>query len=256
METSPTSNSGWFPIQLPLEFSPDVVHVIRIALDIPYEEWNALSRFLSADEKERAARFRFDDPRRRFIVCRSTLRQLLGVSCDIVPNDVRFRYGTHGKPDLSFEEMNAATPPIEFSVSHSGEIGLIAITLNAIVGIDVEEWNSKVNIKGLAERFFSRAEAVELSSLPEHEQMAGFYRGWTCKEAYIKATGRGMSLPLDSFIVTIDPRKHASFCHLDNQPDEPARWTIQSLDVSPGYSGAVMVARPSCRVACWNWPPF
>ena len=244
----------WSAIRWPIPLAPQVVNVVRIHLDMPPERWNALSGNLSPDEIERANRFRFDEPRRRFIVCRATLRHLLGTCCDVSPSAVPLRYGNQGKPELSFDEIHSKQPQLEFSVSHSGEFGLIAIAINSPVGVDVEECNPKVKTIGLAERIFSPAESLELSNLPLDEQLAGFYRGWTCKEAYIKATGRGLSYPLNSFSVSIDPKKPAALLHIDDLPNEPHRWTIQSLDVAEQYAGAVMVAQPDCHVECWDWP--
>jgi 4'-phosphopantetheinyl transferase len=254
MESSIHPRTQWSAIRLPLELSPEIVHVIRLRLDLDPVCWNEMRQYLTDDELARADRFRFDGPRRQFIVCRATLRQLLGSCCGVAPGEVPLKYSNRGKPYLSFDGLNAQTPHIEFSVSHSGDLGLIAITLEVIVGIDVEECNPKVKTEGLAKRYFAPAEVEELSTLAETEQLAGFYRGWTCKEAYIKATGRGLSMPLDSFAVSIDPKKPASLLHVDDMPDEPNRWSIQALDVAEHYAGAVMVARPDCQFEYWNWP--
>ena len=254
MDESLKSDDVWPAIRLPLELSPDLVHVIRVRLDLPFIAAADMNAILSDDERQRAVRFRFDEPRQRFATCRTTLRKLLGSCCGILPNAVPLRYGDHGKPELSFTELEPHLPRIEFSVSHSGDLGLIAITKESAVGIDIEECNPAVKTLRLAQRFFAPPEAAELSQLPPEKQLAGFYRGWTCKEAYIKATGLGMSLSLSSFCVTIDPDQPASLHHVVNQPTEPQRWTIQSGDVAPNYAAAVMVAHPHCRIACWNWP--
>lgn len=236
-----------------LELSPNVVDVVRVRLDLPTEEWTRLTELLTDDERSRAMRFRFDEPRCQFITCRAALRRLLSGCCGLAPTAVPLQYGSHGKPCLAFEGMGSSVPQIEFSVSHSGDFGLIALTIGVPVGIDIEEINPRVETLRLAERFFARAETRELCDLPTDDQTAGFYRGWTCKEAYIKATGRGLSMPLDSFAVTIDPRKPASLRWVDQQPEEPSTWTVRSLDIAPNYAAAVMVAQSECRIRCWDW---
>jgi 4'-phosphopantetheinyl transferase len=253
MKDSQTSGTAWRTIRQPLELSSDVVHVVRLQLDLPPERWIPLNECLTADEQARAARFRFDSSRQQFVACRATLRRLLSPLCQMSPDSVPLHCGNHGKPELSLTSLNANVPRIEFNVSHSGRLGLIALTIGSSVGIDVEEWDSKVQILKLAERFFSPEEAAELNRLTPEKQPAGFYRGWTCKEAYIKAKGSGLSLSLSSFRVEIDPDRPASLCHVDDQPNECANWSTQSLDVGENYAAAVMVAQPKCRIECWDW---
>lgn len=261
-------NSLW-PLapDLPAELVPGTVQVIRLNLDLPRERWVPLGEVLTAAEQARAARFRFDAPRRQFIICRAALRQLLGSHLHLPPQEIEFEYGPQGKPEIGSIHRIATksgTPmqsisssmesKLEFNVSHSGEIGLIALTRGSAIGIDVEEYNSSVEILRLAERYFSPAEAKTLFKLPAHQQQAGFYRGWTCKEAYIKAKGSGLSLPLSSFSVEIDPDRPAALIHVDDLPDEPARWTIRTLEVDPHYGAAIMVERPDCQFVCREWP--
>ena len=222
-------------------------------LDLAYERWSPLIELLSDEERARAARFRFDEPRRQFVICRATLRKLLGTMCGVAPQVVSFQYGSRGKPELLFQGLTSSVPQIEFNLSHSGTIGLIAIAVGASIGIDVEECNPAVKFLQLAERFFAPLEATELMNLNPEKQLDGFYRGWTCKEAYIKAKGDGLSLSLASFRVAIDPDQPASLCHVDGHPDEPTNWTAESLKVRDDHAAAVMVRRPECRIALWDW---
>lgn len=245
--------SDWPVIELPLDLKRQVVHVIRVRLDLPSDKWKKLTACLSAEELARADRFRFDDPRRRFVTCRTALRQLLGSACGIEAAEVKLCYGPHGKPELSRVDLDSKTPGIQFSVSHSGELGLIALTIDSPIGIDIEELDPTVRILKLAERFFSASEAEELRNLVAEKQLAGFYRGWTCKEAYLKATGRGLSLSLSSFCVAMDPDQPASLLHVNDSPDEPLHWTTRSLDVASHYAAAVMVSVPDCRIQKWDW---
>ena len=244
---------GWLPLSLPLELSADAVHIVRLRLDLPTEKWLPFQEVLSAEESQRAARFRFDEPRRQFVTCRGSLRQLLGSCCGIAPNTIEFQYGPHGKPGLLNQSIGARVAGLEFSVSHSGSFGLIAICVGKPVGIDIEEMNPGVKHCELAERYFARDEVRELKQLPVEFQLPGFYRGWTCKEAYIKALGTGLSHSLSSFQVAVNPDRPASLCHVDGQPHEPANWTSMALEVDPGYAAAVMIAAPRCRIHCWDW---
>ena len=223
-------------------------------LDLVHEQWSPLIKLLSDEERARANRFRFDDPRRQFVICRATLRQILGAIHGVAPQDLSFQYGSRGKPELLFRELNSLVPQIEFNVSHSGTIGLVAMSVGSSIGIDVEEYDPAVKFLQLAERFFAPLEATELKSLPPEKQIDGFYRCWTCKEAYIKALGDGLSHSLASFRVAIDPDQPASLRHVDGQPDEPIKWTTQSLNVGENHAAAVMVHRQECQIAQWDWP--
>jgi len=246
--------SDWQPIREPLDLSSGIAHVVRVRLDLLKEQWSPMLDLLSDEERARAARFRFDDPRRQFVICRVTLRRLLGTICGVAPQSVPFRYGGRGKPELLFPASNSSVPQMEFNVSHSGTIGLIAIAVGAPIGIDVEEYDPAVKFLQLAERFFAPLETIELMGLKPEKQRDGFYRGWTCKEAYIKARGDGLSLALASFRVAIDPDQPASLCDVNDQPDEPRFWTTESLHVSDNHAAAVMIRRPECRIALWDWP--
>ena len=146
---------------------------------------------------------------------------------------------------------------IEFGVSHSADLALIAIALGMRVGVDVEQHNAKVRILKLAARFFSPREAAQLASLPECDQLAGFYRGWTSKEAYLKATGFGLSFSLSKFTVGLNPREPVGLLEVVDQPDEATRWRMHSLEVAPGFSAALLVeaaAHEPVDVRQWTLP--
>lgn len=253
MSDAGLGQSDWRAIRWPLPLSRDLVHIVRIKFDLPVEQWTQLTALLTDEEKQRAARFRFDLPRQRFVICRATLRQVLGNCCGVVAEDVPLNYGPHGKPELAWDRLSADVPRVQFSVSHSGDYGLIAVTIETEVGVDIEECNPAVKTLKLAERFFSPVEASELANLPAERQLDGFYRGWTSKEAYLKATGRGLTLSLSSFCVRIDPDQPAALVHIDDQPDESPCWTTYSFDVGPGYAAATMVKCQGSHIALWDW---
>jgi 4'-phosphopantetheinyl transferase len=238
-------SSDWLPLTEPLPLSRDVVHVVLVALqadDLQLAEFRAV---LSSDELARADRYKIERPRRHFIICRAILRRLLGSCIGQPPETVEFEYGNHGKPSLrrstDLRLSAAAVPRVEFSVSHSADLALIAITSDRRVGVDVEQMNPAVRILKLASRFFSPRETAELIGLPESDQLAGFYRGWTCKEAYLKATGFGLSFPLNRFTVSMNPRVPAALHAIEDQPEEPLRWQLMALDTEPDFAAAMLL---------------
>lgn len=218
--------------------SRDIVHVVRVDLTADDQRIDRLKSLLSPDESARADRFKVPLPRRHFIVCRATLRQLLGESLNCDPRTIEFDYGPHGKPAL--RQGTTLSQRMEFSVSHSADQALIAMTAGRQIGIDLERIDPSVRILKLATRFFSPREAAELNGLPEADQLAGFYRGWTSKESYIKATGMGLSFPLSRFSVSLNPHLPARLFEVVDQPTELNRWRLLSLDPLPGFAAAIL----------------
>ena len=250
----------WPPLSAPLMLSRDVVHVVRLNLDVPPSQIESLRSVLSHDELARADRFKFVEPRRRFIACRAALRQLLGGFLGQAATEIEFTYGLHGKPLLA---TNVPNLPLEFSVSHSADLALIAVCGGRRIGVDLEHHDAKVRIHKLATRFFSPREAAELASLPAADQLAGFYRGWTSKEAYLKATGFGLSFPLSQFTVAMNPTEPARLIEVAEQPgridhdNEAARWTMHSLTVADQFSAALLVeatAPENVLIHQWSLP--
>ena len=246
------SCNHWKPIRLPLVLSKDVVQLVRVNLDLSPEQVEPLRSVLSDEEKIRADRFRFDEPRAKFVGCRATLRRLIASCCQIAPESVQFDYGPHGKPQLS-ARTGSGFQQIQFSVSHSGQFGLIAITNDSLIGVDIEQINPAVKHLRLAERFFSTVESQTLARLPADQQLQAFYRGWTCKEAYIKATGEGFSFPLNQFVVEFDPAIPAQLMEVSGQQSLAGRWSTHSIDVGDEYAAALIVAHSDCQIDCWDW---
>lgn len=187
-------------------------------------EVGRLAGFLSWDERERAARFRFQRDRNRFIACRGTLRQLLGMK----PAQ-NFTYGNYGKPGLGDSE-------VRFNVSHAHGMGMIVITQGREVGCDVERIDPSFADDKIPESYFSPREVAALRALPEADQCDAFFRCWTRKEAFIKACGMGMYLALDSFDVSLEPDRPAAFLR------GATGWTLRSVDAPEGYAAAIVVA--------------
>src|SRR5262249_12645966 len=151
-------------------------------------------------EEQRMRRFRFDEDRRRYLLGRGLLRLLLGHYLELTPDLLRFDYTPFGRPHLA---AGLAPQLLEFNVSHSGELILIAVAAGRSLGIDVEQIRADVEVKAIAARFFSPSEQEALGRLAEGQQVEAFFDCWTRKEAYIKAKGDGLSLPLDQFDVSL-----------------------------------------------------
>lgn len=192
---------------------------------------------LSPDELARADRFHFARDRQNFTATRALLRMVLGSYLGSDPSKLTFVYSDKGKPVLG---ANHALP-VQFNVSHSGTRALLAISLGRDVGVDVERIRHNLDCDLLAERYFSPAEQKALAALPLSERSNGFFRCWTRKEAYIKAHGAGLSLPLDSFDVSIIRGEKSAL--LATRPDagEAALWSLREVDAGEGYAAALGV---------------
>jgi 4'-phosphopantetheinyl transferase len=228
----------------------DEVHVWQADLDQAPPRIQRFLDDLAEDERARAQRFHFDRDRERFIVARGMLRAILGRYVHRAPGSLCFCYGAHGKPALA-EETGADA--IHFNVSHSSGTALFAVTRGRKLGIDIERIRSDLAIAGIAQRFFSRREVAMLRALPTESLRQAFFRCWTCKEAYIKGRGDGLSLPLDGFDVSLAPGESAVLS-IELDPSEAARWSLRELTAAPGYAAAVAVEGQGSRLACWQWP--
>lgn len=189
---------------------------------------------LDPDELHRASRFYFERHRRAFIVGRGFLRNVLGRYLSLKPEVLEFSYGAYGKPALKGLETR-----LRFNMSHSHNVGLLAITEDNHLGVDVEHIRADFATEDIARRFFSRCEVDVFNTLSKEEQVAAFFRCWTRKEAFIKATGRGLSQELAGFDVTLGPGVRAELLRVEG--DDASRWSLCDIDVGEDYAGALAV---------------
>jgi 4'-phosphopantetheinyl transferase len=209
------------------------VWTVRIdAANIANTDIAQCRRILTPQERDRARGFHFDHLQHAFILGRAALRVLLGSYLDLHPGAVQFTYGPRGKPKLE-------TSGLEFNASHSDGLAVFAFTFGCEIGVDVEQVRPLPDIAGIANRFFCREEAAELLALPLDERERAFFRCWTRKEAYIKATGEGLSAALDSFQVTLGPGVPARFVHFIHESTAVESWTLHDLGLTPAYAGAL-----------------
>ena len=229
---------------------PDEVRVWLAGLDPGAAVVDGLVAVLSADERERAARFHFRRDAMRWIVARVTLREILGACLQMEAAAVAFTYGRKGKPALAGPR---GPVDLQFSVSHSSDLAAYALTVGAPVGVDVERLRAVEQLETVAERTFSRRECAALRGLPVELRPTGFFNCWTRKEAYIKALGEGLSYPLDRFSVSLAPGVPARLESVDDAPAHVESWTLEALPVPAGFAGAVVMGARPARVVCERW---
>jgi 4'-phosphopantetheinyl transferase len=213
---------------------------------------DTLRGLLSDDERARADRFRHERDRRSFVVARCLLRRLLARELGIEPHALVFRYGPHGKPSLA----GRAGETLHFSVAHAHDRALYALTRGRgrAIGVDVERISVAGSDSAIAEQFFAPEEVTSLAALPSSEQPAAFFTLWTLKEAYLKATGAGLSQALDGFAVRHDPVAATWRLYPAGSPRPDDSWALRSLPCEPGYAAAVAVTGPIARLTIRRWP--
>lgn len=227
---------------VPRSLLADEVHVWRAPLPAPSAEIPRLAQLLSADEKERAERIRFQRNRNGFIFARGMLRTLLGGYLGKSPAELRFAYSTHGKPSLAASEACTLT----FNLSDTDGMVVFAFARERRLGIDVERVRRDFEVEPIAERFFSLAELLALREVPEEHRHEAFFCCWTRKEAYIKALGEGLSHPLRRFDVSLLPGATAALLSTRPDPAEAHRWLLRDIPIAPGHVAALAVeANPS-----------
>jgi 4'-phosphopantetheinyl transferase len=188
------------------------------------------SQILTSDERARADRFHFERDRRMFISCRAELRRLLSQRTGKSPESLVFDHGPQGKPSLPGCE-------ISFNLSHSGQWFACAVSSGGPLGMDIEHIHPLDDMLAMAQHFFAPAEVQRLFAIPESERTYSFFECWTRKEAVIKATGEGVSRPLDSFEVAFGRGIAPALLRLDNQPNPP--WPMHSFNPAPDYLAAL-----------------
>lgn len=227
-----------------------VITVWRIALDPAAPPGPADVALLSDAERERAARFRFDRDRNRWLHAHVALRRILGAELDVAPAALRFAHGPRGKPRLAWPTQ----PPLEFNLSDAADLALLALSRSGPVGVDVEHVERVADLEAIAASHFAPEERAALFALPEAERTDGFYRLWTRKEAYIKAIGIGLSFGLDRFAVTIEPAA-PRFLRIDGSADEARAWTLLNVPTFGPYLGALAIRRPEATFESRAWVP-
>jgi 4'-phosphopantetheinyl transferase len=225
------------------------VDVWSVRLDEPAKVGSEVV-VLSPDEIARASRFHFEKDRIHFTRCRSALRDLLAEYLTIPAAEIRFEYLTSGKPQLAAEQNLRA---LQFNVSHSANVALIAVGSEHRLGVDIEKIRDDVDTTTLAERFFSLRERAGLQALPDHLRVPGFFACWTRKEAFLKATGDGLSFPLEDFSVTTHPDLGPEIEEIKGSADEGKQWFLADLSIVEGFRATVARERSPYRLETHAW---
>lgn len=239
---------NWIAPPPTLDLADHDVHLWLVDLDISAVTLQALEYTLSADEKARAKRFRFERDRKHFIACRAMLRSILGRYLACPPSCVPFSYGQYGKPRIDIDTS------IQFNLSHSGGLAIYAIAHHAI-GIDLEHYR-QLEVEPVAKTVFSSQEYAALVALEPDEQLKAFFQLWTCKEAYLKATGEG--LPGLAKITAIFNQRTAKF-EFDQATQQvpvvlntPSHWSIWSFSPKLNWVAALATALPDWHLRCYT----
>ena len=217
-----------------LALGRDEVHLWHIALDEHRVE--SLHPLLNTEESVRANRFHFDRDRNHFTVARAALRKLLSTYLRIDASEVQLSYGEMGKPFL-----DGHADDLSFNLAHSGGRALYGFSRGRDLGVDLEIIREDFTGEDIARRFFSATEVVALESVAPELRKDAFFNCWTRKEAYIKARGEGLSMPLDCFDVSLAPGEPAALLKNHEDEGELARWEMRSIPVAVGFVAAIVV---------------
>ncbi|MBW4611366.1 MAG: 4'-phosphopantetheinyl transferase superfamily protein [Hassallia sp. WJT32-NPBG1] len=234
------TNDQWLKAPTDLTLSRDDVHVWRVELSLRQSQLQELAETLSTDEQVRAKRFHFEQHRQHFIAGRGMLRTILGRYLGVEPQALQFEYEARGKPILA---DTFAKSGLSFNLSHSQGLALYGVCRRPI-GVDLECIRENTDVEALAKRFFTEREYEVLRSLPPNQQQQVFFRYWTCKEAYLKATGAGLS-QLEQVEILLTPTQPASL-----QSEE---WSLTELIPGNNYLAAVAVPGQNLHLQCWQY---
>lgn len=214
----------------------DEVHIWRATWEALRPRRELFEPLLSPHERSRAERYITEELTESSVLTHGWVREVLARYLEREPTQLEFHYGEHDKPAL-------ATGELHFNVSHTADTVVVAVTTLAEFGIDIEHERVDRDLAQLARRYFAPREVERFDALPIEEQPAAFYRAWTRKEAYLKAKGGGLTLPLDRFVVTLDPDEPPHLVHTDLDPPDHPGWHLLSFRASPDIAGALILPR-------------
>jgi 4'-phosphopantetheinyl transferase len=225
------------------------VHLWRLPLHEPPCGLGPVLALLDDTESQRYRRFAAPVHARRFAVARAMLRVLLGAYGGHAPAELRFDEGHAGKPRLAAAFTNVR---LDFNVSHSAEVAVVGIARGLRLGVDVEVVRTVPNHEAIAHGNFAPAEYERLMSLAPERRLAGFFAGWTRKEACVKAIGSGLSAPLDRFEVTLDPDAPAALLSIDGSAAAAAAWSLWGFESGEGVWVAAAADAAGLELQCFR----
>ncbi len=235
-------NGCWLLPPEELLLAAEEIHLWRADLNLESSQRQQLAGTLSADEWQRAERFHFERDRHHFIAARGILRAILSRYLALPPEQLQFSYGTRGKPALVHQGSvhQKKDGLLCFNLSHSNGLALYAVGWNCHIGIDLEYQRSMSDLNKLAQRFFSATESAAILALPVEQQRAAFFRCWTAREAYLKATGEGLA-GLETVELCLQPGNTVGLARINGDLEAAAAWSLHCLEVASGWLAALAV---------------
>lgn len=239
----------WEKTSPQLEFSKDYIDIWLI--DLAEEENDIFNhqRYLSPDELTRASKYLSGKKSREFIITRSSLRNIIGYVLKTDPRQVGIAYTSSGMPLL---DQSWSHTDITFNVSHSHDLAIIGVSVNNIIGIDIEKIRDNIEFEKLTRRFFSQSEHQEIMKFKDTSRLDAFFATWTRKEALVKATGTGIAYGLDKFDVSVDPDKPAELLNSRWQTECQSNWSLLNIDTQPNYKACLAVAGDMPDIRYWK----
>jgi 4'-phosphopantetheinyl transferase len=220
-----------------------VAHACVVPLHAEPHTLRRMYGLLSPGERVRAARFAFDRDRRTYVMSHGILRRVLAAACHLNPARLRFRPAARGKPELV-----DAPPGLQFNLSHTEGFCLVGVTWGAAIGVDIERVRATDDMPQLVRQCFSAAEQRQFAALPAADRCRAFFKGWTRKEAFIKAIGDGLSYPLEKFDVSLAPDRPPRLLAIGGSQKAAAGWSMDAIEPAPDVQAAVAVAAANVTV--------
>jgi 4'-phosphopantetheinyl transferase len=227
----------------------DEVHVWHASLDLAPHALERLESTLSPDERARAERLVHARDRRRFVAARGGARIILGAYVGRPAAALSFSYGVAGKPELV---ARPGDETVRFNYAHSGDRAIYAVRRRERIGVDLEATRALPELELLIRSVCSRGERAELAALPPHERRAAFFRGWTRKEAMVKALGDGLTRSAAGIEVRHGRSAERLLVTIDGDERAAAAWTLQALPAARGYVAALASEGGALRLSSWR----
>lgn len=240
----------WTAAPTAISLAEHSVHVWAASLQVSADTLERLRVTLSADELERASRYKFDVHRNRYLAGRGILRSILARYLNNTASDLEFTYSAHQKPELTRATNSGG---LHFNLAHTGDLAVIAIANAAPLGVDVEEVRAIKDVEDLVARFFSSRENELFQQLAPEKKSAAFFNLWTRKEALLKATGEGITGGLNRVEVSFLESEPARLLAINGDSNRASEWTLNAFAPASGFVGALAIRARSLELECWKW---
>jgi len=241
------SEVSWATGQKPSALQTDDVHVWLLPLNDYVAHFDWFLQCLAPEELEKVWHYYFQKDREHFAATRAMSKAILGGYLNVTAKEVQFLYNAFGKPYLA----DPGPMDLRFNLSHSNDLALLAVARGRDVGIDLEYRRHEVANQSIAKQFFSPAEVESLAKLPKNMQLEAFFKYWTCKEAYIKAIGIGLSFPLDKFTISLNLSGEPKLSEVAGNNEETNRWVLWDVSPNSQYSAAVVAGGFGLRLSAF-----